>query len=152
MLLKLGADPNLETRLGTSALWAATRKGHIDIVRLLLEYNCDLESLSLELMIFRPLTPVQVAIELGHWQIARLLLAAGCELRQAWLSARNLPRHTRRSEEISELEEEWLRQPRCLQQICRAVIRQRLGHRIHRKLARLRCPIRMQDFILMRIV
>ena len=41
LLLENGADPLVETRSGVSPLYAASRNGHKDVVKVLLKYGAD---------------------------------------------------------------------------------------------------------------
>ncbi|KAL8989831.1 MAG: hypothetical protein Q9169_008272, partial [Polycauliona sp. 2 TL-2023] len=75
MLLSLGADSNLATTKGRTALGLAASNGRIEIIRLLLSHNS-----SLELQDYKGRTPSLLAVEAGQHEAVQLLLNAGANI------------------------------------------------------------------------
>ena len=67
MLLEQGADINKAKNDGSTPLNVASYKGHVDVVRMLLEQGADIH------LSWRGQTPLQTARQWSHTEIARLL-------------------------------------------------------------------------------
>ncbi|KAF7343426.1 HET-domain-containing protein [Mycena venus] len=72
-LLQNGADPNNDDLLGFTALQLASKQGHIDIVRQLLEYGAQADQRGNKTA--HP--AIRMACDRGHTEIVRLLLQHG---------------------------------------------------------------------------
>ena len=74
-LLQRPQDPDLCCDWSMlTALFAASKNGHLEVVRLLLQANADKDK-----AIFDGSTPLYKAAENGHWEVARLLLEASAD-------------------------------------------------------------------------
>lgn len=59
---------------GTSALWVASQQGHIEVVKLLVKHNVDVNLCTPD-----GRSPLYVAAYRGHSEVCRVLLAAGAD-------------------------------------------------------------------------
>ena len=76
-----GVDINTEKIGSQSAILVAARKGHIDIVKLLLENGADVNAKSSDsLTWFSGWTPLISACENGHFETAKLLIENGADV------------------------------------------------------------------------
>ena len=151
LLLRYGADINLDNRLGTTPLWAAVDKDNLHLVHLFLEHNCCLTIPSLEHQVLRPLIPVQLAIEKGFFQVARTLLQAGSPLMSNWIATtgRNISEPLLLNPAEQAWLREWLYSTRSLQYFCVIHIRAILGAGIKAKLRSLtNYPTKLKLYIL----
>ena len=147
LLLRWGANPNLDHRLGTCPLWAAVKIRNVQLVSILLQTNCDLELLSLEMSPYRPLTPLQLALELRHLHIARLLLLAGSQCKPAWVRPATRGPGLEHNRVAVRWIERWVENPCRLDALCRQRIRGAIGLHIAEKLCRFSYPQRLKDYI-----
>ncbi len=140
-LLRLGADANLQSKLGSTPLWVAVQVGDLNLVKALLRWNSNMDIPSLEHYIMHPLTPVQIALQLQHWDIARMLLTAGCVFHEHWceLQGRTLPGAAARLRVKTALME-WCRTPRSLFHLAAIGIRSCLGSKLPWKVKKLSLP------------
>ncbi len=84
-MLDQGVDVNSKSRYGVTALAFACDKGHIEVVRLLIERGADVNVQDS----FYQATPITWAVENGHNEIVRLLLQKGAKGDEAFLTAIN---------------------------------------------------------------
>lgn len=150
MLLRWGANPDLDHRLGTCPLWAAVKIRHFQLVSILLQTNCELELLSLEMSPFRPLTPLQLALELRYLHIARLLLLAGSQCKPSWVRSTTRGPGLEHNRGVIRWIERWVENPSRLDMLCRHRIRAAIGLHITEKLCCLNYPPRLKDYILLK--
>ena len=150
MLLRLGANPDLDHRLGTSPLWAAVKLRHVRLVVILLQTNCDLELPSLEMCPLRPLTALQLALELRYLHIVRLLLLVGSECKSTWVRATIRGPGLEHNRAISRWIENFIENPRRLDALCRQRIRATIGLDVTQKLRSLSYPRPLKEFILLK--
>ena len=150
LLLKLGANPNLENKLGTTPIWAAVKLQLTNLVRLYICVNCDLERHSIELFTYRPITAVQLALELGHLHIAFLLLNAGCVLNRSWISGPNAPRKLQKNSSVLYWFQQWLSQPRTLKFLCRSTLRRSIGLPLPKFMQSIQYPLSLKEYLLCR--
>ncbi len=150
MMLRLGANPDLDNRLGTTPLWAAVKIHNFDIVKVLVQVNTDLNCHSLEFFTYRPITPIQLALELGDWEIAAILLDAGCTFKRVWLNGSNMPRKVGVNPAKLEWLHTWLHEPRLLKHLCRRSIRTMSNFRLAPLVQLLRYPQALKDYILVK--
>ncbi|KAK2186580.1 hypothetical protein NP493_195g04033 [Ridgeia piscesae] len=150
MLLRWGANPNLDHRLGTCPLWAAVKIRNVQLVSILLQTNCDLELLSLEMSPYRPLTPLQLALELRHLHIARLLLLAGSQCKPSWVRPATRGPGLEHNRVAVRWIERWVKNPCRLDALCRQRIRGAIGLHIAEKLCCINYPQRLKDYILLK--
>ncbi len=73
-LLQIGVNPNVQSRLGITALMVTTYAGYLDIVRLLLEHDADPN-----IQDKWGNTALKRASDIGHIDIVRLLLDHGAK-------------------------------------------------------------------------
>ena len=74
-LLEGGADKNITTNWGRTAMWHAAKLGHLGIVRLLVEQGADKEKVRHD----GDGTPLCIASHMGHLGIVRYLLEQGAD-------------------------------------------------------------------------
>ena len=74
LLLKLNANPNLQTDIGLTALYAASSSGHSDVVSTLLEANADPN-----IQTDSGVTPLHIASSNGHSDVVSMLLKANAD-------------------------------------------------------------------------
>ncbi|CAE7360043.1 mask [Symbiodinium natans] len=74
-LLQRPQDPNLPNGIGATPLCTACEHGHLEIARLLLEADANIEKISGP----RSRTPLRMACEMGHLELARLMVEAGAD-------------------------------------------------------------------------
>ena len=70
-LIKNGADVNFKNTYGVTPLWQASGKGHIEVVKLLLDNKADVNTARKA----DGVTPLFMASQEGHTDIVKLLLA-----------------------------------------------------------------------------
>ena len=75
VLLEHGADTNVHTNDGASALQMACQQDEMEIVKLFLEHGADLNILG-----FQNQTPLGAACLFGQLEIVRLLIARGADV------------------------------------------------------------------------
>ena len=75
LLIKKGANVNIQDGFGITALIQASTNGDINIVKLLIEKGADLNKQS-----SFGKTPLMLALEKGHTEIAKLLIEKGADL------------------------------------------------------------------------
>ena len=148
MLLALGADPNIETKLGTTALFAAVKFGSVNIIRLLLEANCNLEAVSMEFNVYFPMTSLQLALELGLWGIVQVLLLAGAKLTPSTIANEKTKVKSKPPKATTSWLLRWYSNPRSLQQLCRVTIRAVLCCPLSAKLDLINYPLKLKHYIL----
>jgi ankyrin repeat protein len=73
-LLQAGADPNLETIQGHTALRFAVNGGHVEVVRLLIESGADVNHKAAD-----GEAPLMIAQRLKNDQVTEVLRAAGAQ-------------------------------------------------------------------------
>lgn len=153
---------------GNVPLHYAVKHNRPEAVKALLLGNCKLES-----WIPPATNPLELALSKKLWGIAKLLVLAGIGvgplytwLEQVEQEARSRHRERltlfeeqREEEEVDmDLEEsikwftDWLHKPHSLQQLCRIIIRQKMGRGILRKSSDLPVPPAMQDCITLKEV
>jgi ankyrin repeat protein len=148
LLLSLGADPDLDTKLGTTAMFAAVKSRSLDIVKLLIRTNCNLETASIEYNIYKPMTATQLAIETHQWGIVKILLGAGAKL--LWSGV------NRQAVASSQPANRWLTwrlgNPWPLHHIAMVTVRRSLGRPLAEKLNLLNYPSSLKRYILTTVV
>ena len=86
LLLKEGADPNIQIKSGNNpggnALMAASRLGHIQKVRALLKYNADCNLKYAE----TGATALLCAVEFAHHKVAQKLIEAGANISDTFVT------------------------------------------------------------------
>ena len=75
---------NVKNADGENSLILATKNGHIEIVRFLIESSVDIESRTKDRS-----TPLILAVEAGHAKMVELLISKGADL-----EAKRLDNHT----------------------------------------------------------
>ncbi len=75
--IQAGADVNVRNKNGFTPLWKASKKGHTEIVKLLLKAEADVNARN------KYGTPLLVATYKGHTEIVKLLLTAGADVNAA---------------------------------------------------------------------
>ena len=147
-LLSVGADPNLITDSGDTALLKAAESGSIDIVKMILRANIDLDISAVKGP--KGVSPVVEACLHEDTNIYKLLVNAGCSLTgvarfvEDVAGYREDPRFDR---ELTWLETQ-LKTPKTLREASRRVINNRLGHINYRsKIQTLLLPRMLKDFL-----
>jgi outer membrane protein assembly factor BamB len=74
-LLGKGVDVNAKTEYGVTALSYAAGKGHVAVVRLLLEHKAEVNTKDT----FYQISPLDMAVSGGHAEVVRALVEAGAE-------------------------------------------------------------------------
>ena len=84
-LIRLGADVNARTSTGSTSLFLAVKEGNDDVVRFLLEANCDVTVQQSEA------SPgiVHLAIMANNERVLRMLIRAGCSINEPAKSEEN---------------------------------------------------------------
>ena len=130
----------------------ATKEGHAEIVRELLQYNAKLESAGL-LMVekeYRKINIFECALVSQHFEIAKLLVHAGYDLTQEkylWTNE-EVPKQLVLNLEFWCWLRERIAQPITLLGTTKHKIRNCLGNNIHRKVLDLDLPIILRNYIL----
>lgn len=163
MLLRFGADVELESQVGTTPIWAAVRENHLKVLHVLLETCCSLEIPSMEYHMYMPLTPLEVALRLQSWNMALVLLNAGANYKTSTLNdaiPASAPLRGRRiirtraayrlpPEDHQALKElrTWNSQPKTLKHLCRATLRSYFTRHLPKLLKMLSYPARLQNYL-----
>ena len=149
-LLSIGANPNIENKLGTTPVWAAVRNCDIELVKVMIQANCDLDIASVEKLPIRPICAFQLAIEEGYFSIARVLGEAGCRIKPVWYLPERVPVTLTKNPEMMKWIENHLCKAPSLRVLCRWLLRSRLDLNIEQKLDCVVFPQPLKDFILMK--
>ena len=147
-LLQLGADPDLDTRLGTTPLWAAVKHDNERLVRTLLRWNCDLNTSSLEYNPLIPISPIQLALINGNKNITRQLLYFGSRLKVRWLLNEPVSSRLKEREHLQLWLYDYISKPFSLCHLCMLQIRSSLGPALPRKARQLSLPAQMKKYII----
>ena len=147
MLMRLGANPNLENTLGTTPVWAAVRANYPELVKKFIRCNCDLDITSIQHFLYRPIAAVQLALELGYFDMVRWLMQAGCSIRNTWLREHNMPLGLRSNAAMILWLEKCTTSPRSLRFLCRKVLRQSLGFNLFKFLNTMLYPDSLKAYI-----
>ena len=75
LLLKHGANVNLQDHMGRTSLHKASQRGDVGIIEVILDYNADVDALDHD-----GSTPLNLAILKGHLEMAQLLLKHGASV------------------------------------------------------------------------
>ena len=75
LLLRHGADINLQDQMGQTALHKASQRGHVGIIKLMLDHNVDMDALDHD-----GSTPLHLAISKAHLETVQLLLKHGASV------------------------------------------------------------------------
>ncbi len=168
LLLRFGADPELESRVGTTAVWAAVRENHVDVLGVLLETCCSLETPSMEYHMYMPLSPLEIALRLQSWKMALTLLKSGASHRTSTLTnalpaesvspgggqgmqrARAAYRLAPRDHLALRELRAWRTQPQGLRHACRVVLRTHFRRRLPALLEVLHYPVSLQNYLFMK--
>lgn len=150
VLLSVGSNPNLVTEHGDTALLQAVESGSIDIVKLILRANIELDISSIRGR--HGVTPVIEACSHEDTDIYKLLVNVGCSLigvGEFLEEVKDTREHPDIDRELSWLEKR-LRQPRTLLEHARIRINKAIGYMNYRKkLDALQIPSGMKEFLLM---
>ena len=149
LMLKLGASPDMDSKLGTTPLWAAVKNWDLDLVSLLIWANCNLNVSSLELFIYRPITAVQLALQKGCFGVAKMLLYSGAKMELHWLRSSSRPAPLKRSPIMQTWLEQWLTTPLSLRSLCRRRIRRCIGVNPAPRFSKWIFPQQLKDYILL---
>ena len=166
MLLRFGADVELESQVGTTPVWAAVRENHLQVLQILLQTCCSLEIPSMEYHMYMPLTPLEIALRLQSWKMALILLNAGASHKTSTLNE-SIPApaplrgqriiRTRAAYRLSPEDHQalkelriWKSQPKLLKHMCRAVLRSYFTRQLPGLLKLLNYPIRLQNYLFMK--
>ncbi|CAH1789809.1 unnamed protein product [Owenia fusiformis] len=158
-LLSHGANPDQISRHNLSPLQLSVMKGQIGIFQSLIQLNCDIP----KAISTKPgqhsanvrkieKTCFQAAIDNNQIDMARVLANAGSPIHcNAWLNSRKGPgtNQWRENKEIFDWLDYITQNPLSLQQICRIILRQSLGKLLQKKLATLKFPEKLKDYILL---
>ena len=139
MLLSKGAKVNQTNGRKITPFRMACMKGHTEICKVLLEYNCIVDTVSLA----KEKYCIDIALEEGHINIVKLLMAAGHTPSQLVSLHKVTCDHA-----ITKL----CCTPQSLQVTCRKTIRMCLGAEILRKVSKLLYPTSLKDYILLKDV
>ena len=166
MLLRFGADVELESQVGTTPVWVAVRENYLQVLHLLLETCCSLEIPSMEYHMYMPLTPLEIALRLQSWNMALILLNAGANHKTSTLNdaipapvplrghriIRTRAAYRLSPEDHQALKElrMWKSQPKTLRHTCRAILRSHFTRHLPKLLEKLNYPIRLQNYLYMK--
>ena len=154
LLLDNDADVNAETALGASALHYAVDQGEIQIVKMLLQRNCNMDNYSLYRDVYNPHSVFQIALEEGDDEIIKLLCEVGCPISEFYIRPDRLPRAVKDNEELIDWLYDFYYNPPTLLHLCRLDIRAMYGSRVHDIVDGLleehAIPNRLADCILMK--
>ena len=147
MLMRLGADPNYENTLGTTPLWAAVRANYPELVKKFILCNCNLNTTSIQHFLYRPITALQLTFELKFFDMSRWLLFAGCCIKSCWFIPEQLSTGLQDEPEMVAWLERWLHTPGSLRFLCRGVIRESVGLKLHKLLDGILYPDSLKGYI-----
>ncbi|KAL3832425.1 hypothetical protein ACJMK2_024069 [Sinanodonta woodiana] len=153
LLLAAGTRHDIYNHQGETAAYDAVLSNKMDIIKLMIIYNCDLEQPIKYFCngVYKSL--FQLAAERGHFEICRLLGTFGYVdfTARVHFYAGYVP--TRVASEQDDVIH-WLRKKiqtvPSLQQLCRKRIRRSLGHKIVQKVVHLPMPRALKEYVLIR--
>lgn len=137
LLLKNGAKIRTEGKMGQTPLYLAVGYRNLDLIRILLRANCELDIPSNKFCLLKPMTPIQYAFELGDETITKLLIRAGCPVKDIWLRKQNLPLALQAQPELEKWILKYVHNPLSLAHTARLVIRHISGDGLEAKLYQL---------------
>ncbi|XP_069111546.1 ankyrin repeat domain-containing protein 6-like [Argopecten irradians] len=153
LLLAAGSRHDIYNHQGETAAYDAVVSNKVEIIRLMVVHNCDLEQPGKYFSdgVYKSL--FQIAAEKGHFDICRLLASFGyVDFRARGYIYMNYipPRLVTEQEDVVQ----WLRRkmqtPTSLQLLCRKCIRKRLGHKIVHTVECLPIPRALKEFVLIK--
>ncbi|XP_033761299.1 serine/threonine-protein phosphatase 6 regulatory ankyrin repeat subunit B-like [Pecten maximus] len=153
LLLAAGSRHDIYNHQGETAAYDAVVSNKVEIIRLMVIHNCDLEQPGKYFSdgVYKSL--FQIAAEKGHFDICRLLASFGyVDFRARGYIYMNYipPRLVTEQEDVVQ----WLRRkmqtPTSLQLLCRKCIRKRLGHKIVHTVECLPIPRALKEFVLIK--
>lgn len=147
MLMRLAANPNYENTLGSTPVWAAVRANYPELVKRFIYCNCCLDTPSIQHFLYRPITALQLALELKFFDMARWLLYAGCLMRPRWIQENQMPIGLRDEPQMLTWLEKWTYTPRSLRFLCRTVVRRKTGLKLSLMLKSILYPDSLKDYI-----
>jgi len=142
-VLRWGANPDVTTQLHTTALWAAVRTGSFVLARRLLATGCCVHAASLERFLYKPTSPLQLALCNKSYNMVWILLSCG-----AHLHVRDLKLGEPHQEEQLEHFHSWMKTPRSLKQLCRLSVRTKYQTRLPIVVKNISYPITLKQYIL----
>ncbi|KAL4222780.1 hypothetical protein ACF0H5_018820 [Mactra antiquata] len=151
LLLAAGTRHDIYNHQGETAAYEAVISNKIDVIKLMVINNCDLEQPIKYFCTGVYKSLFQLAAEKGHFDICRLLAKYGYVDFSARVHfyAGYVP--TRVGTETDEVLH-WLRRKlqtaTSLQQLCRKVIRRRLGHNMAGKIENVNMPKALKEYVL----
>lgn len=153
LLLKAGSRHDIYNHQSETAAYDAVVSNKIEIIRLMVVHNCDLEQPGKYFTngVYKSL--FQIASERGHFTICRLLAVHGyvdyrarMYFHPSYIPPRLVPE--------AEFVVNWLRKKMqtttSLQQLCRKCIRKRIGYKIAESVETLPMPRALKDYVLIK--
>ncbi len=151
-LLAKGADPNKPGRHKLTPLKLASLKGYLDMCKLLLYENCDVE-IGRDQTI-RGKSALQTAAEKGFIHIVKLLVASGCQLHlEQWLyMSDHMPSGSNgtaneNEESMMEYLKDLASHPQSLKQLCRGIVRRHWRRRLNAHVMKLQYPEILKNYL-----
>jgi len=163
-LLDAGADARLANHVGVTPHWQSvfdvtSRRKHDRwpiVRRLLSAADCAADAKCRGPLLFaygaeyvycyeEPVSALDVAVDGGCQSTARLLVGAGCSCSASLIMSATTTDRDGSSSWLDEL----LAESRCLQHLCRLVIRRRLGLRLDAVVPSLPLPVQLKSFLLL---
>lgn len=89
---------SLSSQNGLSPIHMAAQGDHLDCVRLLLQYNAEIDDITLD-----HLTPLHVAAHCGHHRVAKVLLDKGAKPNSRALVSERLPEKVPEGQRLREV-------------------------------------------------
>lgn len=153
LLLHHGATVHTQTTFGVTPLYLAADEKLVDLMKMLLLHNADMDEAANSRHSLNPQTPLQIAIEHGHLASIELLTQAGCQIRKCWLNHKASYSAMKHHPEIETYFENFFCETKSLQHLCRIIIRRLIKSNFNAKLELLvkhsKVPHKLADYIRM---
>ncbi|XP_064615683.1 ankyrin repeat, PH and SEC7 domain containing protein secG-like [Liolophura sinensis] len=150
-----GANPNIRFEpSGATPLIIATGKNSVSVVRVLLEWPCQTNQMSIvhRCDVDYTMDALQLALLLGHMEIARLLVLSGCSLQSVrylkrFIVGEEIPFSLQRNPEFFEWLQDLASNPVPLLEACVRCVRKVLVGSLQSKVECLPVPNQIKDMI-----
>ncbi|XP_041370607.1 ankyrin repeat, PH and SEC7 domain containing protein secG-like [Gigantopelta aegis] len=151
LLLAAGADVNIQNKNGKTPLHQAIEEFNLEAVRILIAYNCCLDTEAIykkPLLGLTSVTPVLLAMYLKQLPVIHLLLKSGCDVTHVWHALNSFNSEPVVHAYVCHV----LLQPKTLKLLSRNRIRTCVGTPVKENVYALQLPVPVKKYIIQSIM